>query len=164
MHTIKRRRLEFASNIKNINLVEKFIDEICDEYNISNTFFGNILISVTEAVKNAIFFGNLSDKNKKVSLSFVANPAYISFTVADEGKGIRFSDEDIRIIEEFNGQDRDNGLFLIQKLADIVKFYNNGSKIEMIFHISTINRKLAVDRMSEMKKYFSSKNSTQNCS
>jgi serine/threonine-protein kinase RsbW len=158
MYKRAKRTFEFASAIENVNFVEKFVDEICDEYNISNTFFGNIIISVTEAVKNAIIFGNELNPLKKVTIKFEANPAYLSFTVIDQGKGFNFSDACDPTKDIIPGYSRQKGLFLIQKLSDIVKFYNHGSKIEMIFHVTSINRELAVERVSKINNYFSLKN------
>jgi serine/threonine-protein kinase RsbW len=158
MYKRRKRTFEFASAIENINIVEKFVDEICDEYHISNTFFGNILVSITEAVKNAIIFGNDSNPDKKVIVKFEANPAYLSFTVIDQGKGFDFSEITVPVKENISGYNRQRGLFLIQKLSDIVKFYNHGSKIEMIFHITSINRELAVDRVSRINGYFNMTN------
>ena len=150
----RKKTFELASAIENVNVVEKFVDEICDEYHISNTFFGNIIVSVTEAVKNAIIFGNEANPLKKVIVKFEANPAYLSFTVIDQGNGFDFSDINDPTKETVLGYNRQRGLFLIQKLSDIVKFYNNGSKIEMIFHITSIKRELAVDRVNKMNNYF----------
>ena len=161
MYKRRKNTLIFASVLGNLGLVEKFIDEICDEYNISSTYFGNILIAVTEAVKNAIIFGNYSDEKKKVILRFDSNSGYLSFTVSDEGKGFDFSDDEVKLIEDIHGYDRSKGLYLIQKLSDIVKFYNNGSKIEMVFHITSINRELAMDRLNIISKYFSKINAAK---
>ena len=47
-------RLNFSSVPENIALVEKMVDKICENYRINEDFYGNILISVTEAVNNAI--------------------------------------------------------------------------------------------------------------
>ena len=115
MYKRRRRTIEFPSAIENINIVESFIDEISDEYNISNTFFGNILVSVTEAVKNAIVFGNFSDPGKKVILRFLSTPAFLSFTVSDEGRGLDFNDSEFNEIASKNGFDKSKSLYLIQK-------------------------------------------------
>ena len=48
-----KQNFVFESKEENIRLVEKFVDEICDYYNINASFFGNIIIAITEAVKNA---------------------------------------------------------------------------------------------------------------
>jgi serine/threonine-protein kinase RsbW len=155
MYKIRKRTIEFNSELGNLNIVERLVDEICDEYNISSTFFGNILIAVTEAVKNSIIFGNRGNREKKVILKFESQPAYLSFTVSDSGKGFDFSN--IKNPTELScdsDYSQCKGLYLIQSLSDIVKFYNNGAKIEMIFHISSINRELAVDRLCKINQYF----------
>lgn len=154
---IKEKTLEFPSVIKNINLVEKFIDEICDEYNINNTYFGNILVSLTESVKNAIIYGNKRNPDKKVKVKFIANPTYLSFSVSDEGKGYNLSNtynpDDLYNTSTNTG----NGLYLIKKLSDKVKFSNKGSQIELIFYISSVNLQLSVDRLNKVNIYFKDK-------
>jgi serine/threonine-protein kinase RsbW len=157
MHKLKGKILEFASVIQNINLVEKFIDEICDEYHINNTYFGNILISITETVKNAIIYGNNKNPDKKVRVKFEANPTYLSFYVSDEGKGFEYRDiynpEDL-----YNRSNRNKkGLYLITTLSDKVKFYNKGSEIELIFYISSVNLPLSIERLNKVNVYFKEK-------
>lgn len=49
-----------------LNKIESFVEEICDEFNIGDTFLGNILIAVTEMVN--IIEGQKSD----VTISFLS--------------------------------------------------------------------------------------------
>ena len=58
------RSVIFPSLKENVTLVEKFIDEICQFYNIGDENYGNILVAVTEAVSNAIFHGNRLNPDK----------------------------------------------------------------------------------------------------
>ena len=51
-------RIEFAAKAENIHLAEKMIDEACGRYNVHESLYGNILITLTEAVNNAIHHGN----------------------------------------------------------------------------------------------------------
>ena len=80
-------QLIFPSLPENIHQVEKFVEDICDEYNINNTYFGNILVALTEAVENAIVHGNKNNPAKNVEIIFVSKPEGLSFTIKDEGKG-----------------------------------------------------------------------------
>jgi serine/threonine-protein kinase RsbW len=142
----------------NIHQVEKFVEDICDEYNINNTYFGNILVVLTEAFENAIKHGNGSDPSKNVQLTFTSKPEGLSFTISDEGNGFDFNNipdpTDINTdIEKFNGR----GIFLIKSLADEVDFLENGRKIEILFKISSINYELAIDRINHLKKYYGTK-------
>ena len=159
MTKMRTKTLEFASEINNINLLENFIDEICDEYRINNTYFGNILISLVETVKNAIIYGNKKDPNKKVTIKFEPNPKYLSFFVKDEGNGFDYKDA-------YNPEDniyRNNtvfgkGLYLIKTLTDKVRFNKRGSQIELIFYISSVNLEITANRITKVGTYF--KNNT----
>ncbi|MFH0865380.1 MAG: ATP-binding protein [Bacteroidota bacterium] len=139
---------------ENIHKVEKFVEDICDEFNINNTYFGNILVALTEAVENAMKHGNGNDPSKHVQLIFSSRPEGLSFVVKDEGKGF-----DINLIPDPTdlsidaNQAKGRGIFLIKHLADEVYFTENGSSVEVIFKITSINHELAVERMNLLKKY-----------
>ena len=53
---------------ENVSVVESFIENIGEKIKIQEAIYGNVLVSVTEAVNNAIVHGNKEDKNKKVRL------------------------------------------------------------------------------------------------
>jgi len=152
---IKRNQeLEFTSEIKNIYKVEKFIEEISDLYHINNTYFGNLMIAITEAVTNAIVHGNANDNSKIVRVEFKSDKRGLSFRVIDEGFGFDFKNLPNPINAE-NG-DVDNvgrGIFLIQSLADEVNFNESGNEIELIFQISSINQETSLNRVSQLMKY-----------
>ncbi|MEQ8559952.1 MAG: ATP-binding protein, partial [Cytophagales bacterium] len=57
--------IEFPSIIDNIRIVESFIDNAKLKLNFNDDIYGNIMVSVTESVNNAIVHGNNLDKNKK---------------------------------------------------------------------------------------------------
>ena len=50
---------------ENVSIVESFIDNVGEKIKIEDAIYGNVLVSVTEAVNNAIVHGNKEDKNKK---------------------------------------------------------------------------------------------------
>lgn len=147
-------QLILPSLSENIHKVEKFVEDICDEFNINNTYFGNILVALTEAVENAMKHGNANDPFKTVQIIFSSNPEGLSFVIKDEGKGFDLNaipdPTDLNIDAE---QIKGRGIFLIRSLADEVNFTNKGSCVEMIFKISSINHELAVERMNLLKKY-----------
>ena len=130
---IADRQLEFSSTIENIALVEKLIDDVCNEFSISEDLYGNIIISITEAVNNAIKHGN---KNNiaiptRVSCQILSNK--IKFVVTDQGTGFNYSDlpdptapENLEIISG-------RGVFLMQQLAEEVKFNKEGNQVELYF-------------------------------
>ena len=64
------RTLTFSSEIENIHLAEQLIDDVCTNHQVKEEFFGEILISLTEAVNNAIVHGNRLDPQKQVTIHF----------------------------------------------------------------------------------------------
>ena len=84
------RGLSFKSETNNIGQVEKLVDSICEEYQVREDFYGNILISLTEAVNNAIVHGNKLDPEKNVHVTYDAEGTTIQFTITDEGPGFDY--------------------------------------------------------------------------
>ena len=80
-------RIKIPSLTENVSVVESFIDNLKDKISLSDNIYGNILISVTEAVNNAIVHGNKENKEKKVELYLKQNKKSISFIIKDEGLG-----------------------------------------------------------------------------
>lgn len=127
------QEIHFPSKVENLTLVEKLIDQVCDEYKINEDNYGNILIALTEAVNNAITHGNKLDPNKNITLICENQNDRISFIVEDEGDGFDFNHlpdpTDPANLEKPNGR----GVFLMKNLADEVKFANNGKRVELKF-------------------------------
>ncbi len=127
--------ITLKSSESNISIAEKFVDIICTNYGISEELYGNILISVTEAVNNAIVHGNNNNPNKNVRIEsdFVDN--FLKISISDEGEGFDFTNipdpTAQENIEKINGR----GIFLIKNLSDGVEFLNNGSEILITFKL-----------------------------
>jgi serine/threonine-protein kinase RsbW len=127
------QQLELPSAIEGIHIIEKLIETICSTYKLSEDHYGNILVSVTEAVNNAIYHGNKSDPNKKVHVGFETTPQSISFSVTDEGPGFDFNNlpdpTDPENLEKPSGR----GIFLMKHLADTVSFSEDGRSVSLTF-------------------------------
>jgi serine/threonine-protein kinase RsbW len=130
------RSVIFPSLKENVTLVEKFIDEICQFYNIGDENYGNILVAVTEAVSNAIFHGNRLNPDKSVRFFYETKANNLCFTVEDEGSGYNPDTlpdpTDPSNLEVPNGR----GVFLMRKLTDDIKFLNDGRRVELYFRIA----------------------------
>lgn len=147
------------SDLSEINKIEAFVELICDHNNIYNNYYSNILMSVTEAFTNAVIHGNKNDKNKFVEINFRNTVSGLSFSVKDSGNGFDYENISNPIEaeteeESLNGR----GLFLMRTLSDQIRFLNNGSEIEMLFKISSINQELSEKRINAYKSFI---NSTQ---
>jgi len=131
----ENQKIRISSKAENIILVERMIEDVCDLFNISEDYYGNILVSLTEAVNNAIYHGNKANPNKSIDISFKSHPDRVSFSVKDEGPGFNFNNlpdpTNPENIEKPNGR----GVFLMRNLADNVTFEENGSKVILDFRV-----------------------------
>lgn len=136
MTITQTRTVTFPSVKENVALVERFVDEICEFYNIGDENYGNILIAITEAVSNAIYHGNRLDPDKSVRFFYETKDNNLCFTVQDEGRG--YNPEtlpdptDPENVENPNGR----GVFLMRRLTDDIKFFDEGRKVELYFRIA----------------------------
>ncbi|MCB0578288.1 MAG: ATP-binding protein [Phaeodactylibacter sp.] len=127
--------LKLSSNPRNIALVESFVEQVVERYKLSPDVYGNILISLTEAVNNAIIHGNCEDESKTVRIQFQKRRGHLAVRVTDEGCGFDYQSVPDPTAPENLLQIGGRGVFLMQQLSDSVEFHNNGSTVEMQFKI-----------------------------
>jgi anti-sigma regulatory factor (Ser/Thr protein kinase) len=119
----------------NIRIIESFIDNAKEKFQLNDDIYGNIMISVTESVNNAIKHGNQNEKAKNVSISLMLNESQLKFRVQDEGNGFDYHNLPDPTAPENIEKPGGRGIFLMKHLADEVTFSNNGSVVELIFYI-----------------------------
>ncbi|QHT67903.1 ATP-binding protein [Rhodocytophaga rosea] len=128
--------IQIPSLIENIRIIESFIDNVKDLYNIDDDIYGNIMIAVTESVNNAIKHGNKEDKNKNVNLSLHLRENLVKFIIEDQGNGFDFSSPPDPTLPENIDKPGGRGIFLMKNLSDEVHFLNNGRTVELIFYFN----------------------------
>jgi serine/threonine-protein kinase RsbW len=130
-------KISIKSTPENLSVVEQYIEDVCKENKISPDIFGNILITTTEAVNNAIIHGNKNDASKLVFVSYRIDEdtKRIIFVVTDEGKGFDYNNLPDPTSPENLTTIGGRGVFLIKQLADFVIFSNNGSTLELEFKL-----------------------------
>jgi len=117
-------------------MIESFIDNAKEKFNLDDDIYGNIMIAVTEAVNNAIKHGNSNNLAKNVLLSLILQDNMIRFTVKDEGSGFDFDNLPDPTAPENLEKPGGRGIFLMKHLSDEVEFKENGSMVEMRFYIN----------------------------
>jgi serine/threonine-protein kinase RsbW len=129
--------INFESIPDHLIKVEEFIEDVCTKYDVAPDVFGNVLVSVTEAVNNAIYHGNGSDPEKWVNLALVYNAELkkISFIVKDEGPGFDYTNLPDPTAPENITMIGGRGVFLIKQLADWVIFNDKGNSVELQFKV-----------------------------
>tara|TARA_R110002049_G_scaffold107321_1_gene254967 strand:+ start:346 stop:744 length:399 start_codon:yes stop_codon:yes gene_type:complete len=132
MNTIK---IEIPSMIENIRIIESFIDNAKERFELNDDIYGNIMIAVTESVSNAIKHGNKSDKGKSVNLSLTLKDDVIKFVIEDEGKGFDYNTLPDPTAPENLEKTGGRGIFLMKNLADEVAFQKDGRVVELSFYL-----------------------------
>jgi serine/threonine-protein kinase RsbW len=133
---MKSIKIQVPSVVENLRIVESFIDNAKEFYEINDDIYGNIMIAVTESVNNAILHGNKEDKTKKVNLSLFMDDDKIKFIVEDEGEGFDFTHLSDPTSPENIEKPGGRGIFLMKHLSDEVHFQDNGRKVELIFYMN----------------------------
>jgi len=150
----EKKTISIPSAKESVYKIEWFIEEICDRYNITNNYFGNISIAVMEAIDNAIIHGNDNNIEKKVRLGFELKPGEMIFEIDDDGGGFDVNKiGDPTDIEDEKTKDIGRGLFIIRSLADEVRFNEKGNKIVLIFKIKGISKEIDLERKQKLKGY-----------
>ncbi len=128
------KRIRIESKLTNLRIVENTVDEITGELGISYNNYGKILITLLEAVNNAIIHGNKSLEDKFVDITIEFKKKNLKIKVKDEGEG--FSPDEVpdptipENIEEVNGR----GVFIMSRLADEIKYNKKGNTVTMVFN------------------------------
>lgn len=129
-------RMILKSEIQNINIVEKLIDEISTRYNIHSDVYGKLLLAVVEGVNNAIVHGNKLQKDKDVVVEYDINDKEILFQISDSGEGFDYSNLPDPTRPENIERTHGRGIFLMNHLSDKLEFNEPGNMVKMVFNLA----------------------------
>lgn len=150
------RNIRIQSSDEGVHALEAFVEDICYEYNIINTYYSNIQLALNEAFVNARIHGNDNNPQGWIDISFFSDKKGLHFIIRDEGEGFDFQpyiDFGIDDLPEGN-EDGKRGILVIKMLVDEMNFMENGKAIELIFYISSINYSLTLERIKHLESYF----------
>ena len=130
-----RKDFEISSASENLRIVEKVIDDMSLELDLTDEVYGNVLVATMEATNNAIIHGNKSDPNKQVQLEIIKNEEVLVIKIKDQGNGFDYTHVPDPTapenLEKINGR----GIFLMKRLSDDIMFYEDGRIVELKFRV-----------------------------
>jgi serine/threonine-protein kinase RsbW len=115
-------KLTIASNPKNIARVEKLLQKIALRIPLDEIQMNKLMVSLTEAVNNAIVHGTKSNPDKKVTILCESVPGWLLIMINDQGRGFRLDDVSNPLKKENLLRESGRGIFLMRTLMDRVEF------------------------------------------
>jgi serine/threonine-protein kinase RsbW len=136
MPTLLTKKIQINSHTNPEGVVERAIVDVCEEMQIGEEKFGNILLAVTEAVDNAIEHGNKNHPDKKVELSYQSSIKEITFAVTDQGQGGFDINEVTDPTKPENPENTGRGILIMKMLSDKLEFLNEEKTVLLSFNLN----------------------------
>lgn len=115
-------RLTMKSNPRNIGRVEAFLKKLGKSIRLDEIQFHKLMVSLTEAVNNAIIHGNRSEPERRVRITCEILPGWLLVMVDDEGRGFKPDKIGNPLAKENVLRESGRGIFLMRTLMDKVEF------------------------------------------
>ncbi len=126
--------LELPSQMERLEEVVDQAEAFAAAHVADDDLVYRIVLVTTEAVTNAMEHGNRMDAHKKVEVRMEAEAAQLIVWVRDEGRGFDRATVKDPLAEENLLQEGGRGLYLIETLADEVRYEDSGRCMRMVFH------------------------------
>jgi len=133
----KSYQLEIFSDLDLLPEAEEFLENIAKETDFDKTVINNLLLSVNEAVSNAMLHGNKSDINKKVTIYVVRNNNELKISVKDQGNGF----DPARVPDPTKAdnifKENGRGLYIMRTCMDNMKyvFHPDGTELQLSLNL-----------------------------
>jgi serine/threonine-protein kinase RsbW len=130
---LSAREISLSSCPESISELETYLESLMMQNKISAKRYPEILITLTEAVNNAIIHGNKNDVKKQVIVQCISKDEGHTFVVQDEGKGFDLSQVPDPTAEDKVDCCGGRGVYIMSQLCDKISFKKNGRVVEMFF-------------------------------
>ena len=123
--------LRFPSHVRFVERAVELVVERCRSAGFpAHALAFNVRVALTEALSNAILYGNREDESKPVRVTANITDAALVLEVYDQGKGFNLDEctNDPTRLENLLREDG-RGLFLMRRLMDRVEQVSNGDNM-----------------------------------
>jgi len=119
--------------MSSVDEVESFVDQVIQSFQLTDDLRGNLLISLTEAVTNAIRHGNRLAEDKYVQVEVWNKKRKLRVLVRDEGCGFEPTELPDPTSPSCIATEGGRGVFLMRALSDEIRFFEEGTVVEMCY-------------------------------
>ncbi len=133
---------------ESIRRIESFVDAVCDQLFINDTYYGNILVSVTELFNYLL----KHDQNKSISITYYSDykTVSMSFQPIDNQSVVRLGEkiniDDLEVKHDYTS------IFLIKSLVEKMSVVDD--TVILDFDISALHNDIYNRRNTLLKEYF----------
>lgn len=131
----KKKHLSLNSSTEEVYKLEDFVGQLQQWADFDDDIYGNIMLTLSEAVSNAIIHGNKENPAKKVKVSAWLNGGSIKISIKDEGEGFDPDALPDPLKTENLLKEGGRGVFLMEQYADNVEYSKQGNNLTLTFNI-----------------------------
>jgi serine/threonine-protein kinase RsbW len=137
MSSSNTKSLVLSSKFEEMNRLEPFVDNLKKWAGFSEEDSNRIMLTLSEAVNNAIMHGNKQDPRKQVFIQTTWNKeeGTLQISIEDEGDGFNPEEVPNPLKDENLLNEGGRGIYLIKQYADDIQFSENGTKVTITFHL-----------------------------
>ena len=141
---------------KEISKLERFVEEICEYYNVSNDYFGNILLAATEAAE-ILFSLNESADSDRITINFDRNRKGMVFKIKLIDDCQKNTEQEDFLDREIRRHQLSKEIYIIKALTDEITISIDAKSIILVFYISSMNFEKSLYRINQLKEYWMKK-------
>ena len=128
--------LELPNDIRSIEHAVEYVMRHCSTCcDYARRFNLNFRVGLTEALSNAMLYGNNSDPQKRVRVEVTVRVEEIAVRITDQGVGFDPTAIPDPTLPDNISKSGGRGIFLMRSLMDEVKFNDQGNSVTLVLRL-----------------------------
>ncbi len=128
--------LELPNDIRSIEHAVEYVMRHCSTCcDYARRFNLNFRVGLTEALSNAMLYGNNSDPQKRVRVEVTVRVEEIAVRITDQGVGFDPTTIPDPTLPDNISKSGGRGIFLMRSLMDEVKFNDRGNSVTLVLRL-----------------------------
>ena len=125
--------LELPNDIRSIENAVEYVMQHCSTCcDYARRFNLNFRVGLTEALSNAMLYGNASDPEKRVRVEVTIRVEEVAVRVTDQGVGFDPTTVPDPTLPDNISKSGGRGIFLMKSLMDEVRFNEQGNSVTLV--------------------------------
>ena len=135
--------------LKSLRTIEKFVDDLCDKFLINDTYYGNILMALTETFSLCL----ISAKEESINISYKTDYQIVTIYLQPVKSKIITALKNNPDLEKTEGDEIAQKSFLINSLTEKIEISEN-NRVGLVFDISAVHNEVYKHRQKKLDDYF----------